>query len=220
MNSSAKKISLVLASAKMAVATLTSRLLGLVREQAIASVFGASGITDAFTVAYRIPNLLRDLFAEGAFSSAFVPVFTEERGKNYQSARRLLWSLFVVLLVATGVICLAIILWAPIVVDWVTDDRFTNDPDRFALTVQLTRWMAPFLTLVSLAALFMGALNSLKIFFVPALAPAFFNLVMIACVLTLPPWMEKWGLHPIFCLAVGVIGGGASYRCWYRFPCS
>ena len=187
---------------------MTSRLLGLVREQVIAAAFGASGITDAFTVAYRIPNLLRDLFAEGAFSSAFVPIFTAERLKNHQRARHLLWSLFMALLLITGAICLAMILWAPIIVDWVTDDRFTSDPERFALTVQLTRWMAPFLTLVSLAALFMGALNSLKIFFVPALAPAFFNVVMIASVLILPPWMEQWGLHPIFCLAVGVVGGG------------
>ncbi len=193
----------------MATATLASRLLGLVREQVIASTFGASGITDAFTVAYRIPNMLRDLFAEGAFSSAFVPVFTEERLKGHQRARRLLWSLFVLLTLMTGAISLAIILYAPTIVHWATGQRFVEDPERLALTIQLTRWMAPFLTLVSLAALFMGALNSLKIFFLPALAPAFFNLVMIACVLTLPPWMERWELHPVFCLAVGVIGGGA-----------
>ncbi len=79
-----------------------SRILGLVREQVLAFMFGASGMTDAFYVAFRIPNLLRDLFAEGAFSAAFVPTFIEAKGEDKESARRLLWSLFIVLIIATG----------------------------------------------------------------------------------------------------------------------
>ncbi len=209
MSASQKKtLPLIFSSLKMALATFSSRLLGLVREQVMAATFGASGMTDAFTVAYRIPNMLRDLFAEGAFSSAFVPVFTEARLKDEQRARKLLWSLFVLLGLITGVISLLIIFFAPIVVDWVTSDSFTEDPERLQVTIQLVRVMAPFLTLVSLAALFMGALNSLKVFFVPSLAPAFFNIMMIASMLFLPPIVEEWGLHPIFCLGVGVVTGG------------
>ena len=82
--------SLIFSSLKMATATFSSRILGLVREQVMAATFGASGITDAFTVAYRVPNMLRDLFAEGAFSSAFVPVFTKVRQLGDREARTLL----------------------------------------------------------------------------------------------------------------------------------
>jgi putative peptidoglycan lipid II flippase len=202
------KKSLVLSSLKMASATFSSRILGLVREQVMAATFGASGITDAFTVAYRVPNMLRDLFAEGAFSSAFVPVFTEQRLKDPQLARKLLWSLVVVLGVLTSILSILIIVFAPELVGLITNVKFTQDTERLQITVQLVRLMAPFLTLISLAALFMGALNSLKVFFVPALAPAFFNVVMIASMLILPPILEAEGFHSIFSLGVGVIGGG------------
>lgn len=192
----------------MAVATFLSRILGLVRETVMAATFGASGITDAFTVAYRVPNMLRDLFAEGAFSSAFVPVFTEERLKSDQGARRLLWSLSILLFLVTGSLSILIAIFAPEVVDLVTNDKFTSDPARLQITIQLVRIMAPFLVLVSLAALFMGALNSLKVFFVPSLAPAFFNIMMIASMLILPSYLEERGFHSIFSLGIGVIAGG------------
>lgn len=195
-------------SAKMAIATFTSRILGLVREQAIAATFGASGITDAFTVAYRIPNMLRDLFAEGAFSSAFVPIFTEEKLKDEKKAKALMWSVFITLSVITLIISVLIILFAPELIRVLTSEKFYADTERFQITVNLTRIMAPFLTLVSLAALFMGVLNSLKIFFIPSLAPAFFNIIMIACILFASKTLEGKGIHPVYSLGIGVILGG------------
>lgn len=192
----------------MAVATLLSRILGLVREQVLAAQFGASGLTDAFTIAFRLPNMLRDLFAEGAFSSAFVPVFTEEKLKDPEAARRLLWSLFVLLGGITAFVSAGLFVFARPILFLVTDELFTADAERVEVTVHLIRVMAPFLTFVSLAALFMGALNSLRVFFVPALAPACFNIVMIASILLLPKVVEGWGFHPIFSLGVGVLGGG------------
>jgi putative peptidoglycan lipid II flippase len=192
----------------MASATFSSRILGLVREQVMAATFGASGITDAFTVAYRVPNMLRDLFAEGAFSSAFVPVFTKVRLLGEKEARTLLWSMAIILFLLTGVIAAAVMYFAPQVVHLMTDKDFVADPERFELTIQMVRIMAPFLTLISLAALFMGALNTLKMFFVPALAPALFNVVMIACMVMLPPYLSERGVHEALALAFGVIGGG------------
>ena len=204
----------------MASATLVSRILGLVREQVMAFTFGASGVTDAFLVAYRIPNLMRDLFAEGAFSSAFVPVFTEKMRDDPQAARRLLWTLFICLLLVTGAISLAIALAAPGIVA-VFAPGLSHDPDKFQLTVLMVRIMAPFLTLVSLAALFMGALNALKVFFVPALAPAVFNVMMIASMLVagflMGPRAVAMGLHPIVVVAVGVCLGGLA-QALVQFP--
>ena len=198
---------LILSSIKMAVATFCSRILGLVREQVLAFMFGAGAMTDAFYVAFRIPNLLRDLFAEGAFSAAFVPTFVETKNENPESARRLLWSLFIFLSAATLSIAGLAIWFAPEIVS-VFAPGFRDDPEKFALTVGLTRIMAPFLTFVSVAALFMGALNSLKIFFAPALAPAFFNVAMIACMLALPGYFISKGIEPIYALGVGVFLGG------------
>lgn len=195
-------------SAKMAVATLTSRVLGLVREQVMAGMFGASGITDAFMVAYRLPNLLRDLFAEGAFSAAFVPIFTEERLKSDAAARRLLGSILVFLSLVTLGVAVAMIIFAEPLVFLFTDDAFTADPERLTLTVNLTRIMAPFLALVSVAALFMGVLNSIKVFFLPALAPAAFNVAMILCMLLLPALLIAHDFHPAYALGIGVIAGG------------
>ncbi|MFZ9001775.1 MAG: murein biosynthesis integral membrane protein MurJ [Bacteriovoracaceae bacterium] len=198
---------MIFSSLKMALATFSSRILGLVRELSMAAIFGASGYTDAFLVAYRIPNLLRDLFAEGAFSSAFVPVFSEEkiRGENY--SRSLLWSLFLVLLLITGIITGLTIIFAPELTSMFAPS-FKQDMEKFNLTVLLVRIMSPFLTMVSLAALFMGALNSLKVFFVPSFAPACFNIIMILSIYFLPSYFYPYGGDGIVALAVGVVGGG------------
>jgi len=201
-------LSLIFASLKMALATFSSRILGLVREQVMAATFGASGITDAFTVAYRVPNMLRDLFAEGAFSSAFVPIFTKARIESEETARTLLWSMGILLSLITLSVMGIVIIFAPEVVELMTDSDFVADQERYLLTVQMVKIMAPFLTLISLAALFMGALNSLKMFFVPALAPALFNIVMIASMIGLPSVLIARGHHPALSLALGVIGGG------------
>lgn len=191
----------------MAIATFLSRILGLVREQVIAFYFGASGFTDAFLVAYRIPNLLRDLFAEGAFSAAFVPSFVESNIKSKEEARKLLWALFILLGGITLVLSIAIFIFAPELIQLFAPS-FKADPEKFSITVTLTRIMSPFLLLVSLAALFMGALNSLKIFFIPSLAPAFFNISMIISMLTLPSYLINHGYPAVLSLGLGVLMGG------------
>ncbi|OFZ24947.1 MAG: murein biosynthesis integral membrane protein MurJ [Bdellovibrionales bacterium RIFOXYB1_FULL_37_110] len=194
-------------SLKLAGATLISRILGLVREQVQAAVFGASGLTDAFNVAYRIPNMLRDLFAEGAFSPAFVPVFVEAKNEGFKVARRLLWSVFLLLLVLTIIIGILMVIFANGIVANIAP-KFLEDPNKFQITVTLLRIMSPFLSLVSVAALFMGALNAIKIFFVPALAPASYNVIMILAIFCLPPFFEKQGVSGIYALGFGAVVGG------------
>lgn len=200
-------INVFLASLKMAVATFLSRILGLVREQVIAFYFGASGFTDAFLVAYRIPNLLRDLFAEGAFSAAFVPAFVEANLESKDRARKLLWSLFIILGVITFSFTVLIFIFAPEIIALFAP-TFVENPEKFDITVLLTRIMSPFLFLISLAALFMGVLNSLKVFFVPSLAPAFFNIIMIASILGFTHFFSERNLNPILSVALGVVIGG------------
>lgn len=194
-------------SAKMAVATFCSRILGLVREQIMAAYFGASGFTDAFLVAYRIPNLLRDLLAEGAFSAAFVPTFTEANHESAEKGRQLLWELVVILGAITGVLTVLIFAFAPELIS-VFAPSFVADPLKFDLTVTLTRIMCPFLFFISLAALYMGALNSLNVFFVPALAPASYNIMCILCMLFMGSWLSRHGHPPILCLGWGSMLGG------------
>lgn len=202
------KKALILSTLKMALATLSSRVLGLLREIVMARVFGASGITDAYAIAYRLPNMLRDLFAEGAFSSAFVPVFTEVRLQSEDEAKRLLWSMFTLLTIATGIVSILIFIFAHELLFLMTDDKFTSDPERVLITVTLIKFMSPFLVFVSLAALFMGALNTLKVFFVPALAPAFFNIIMILSIIVGPGILASNGHHPALALGIGVLIGG------------
>jgi putative peptidoglycan lipid II flippase len=190
------------------VATLTSRLLGLVREQVLAALFGAGDAMDAYFVAFRIPNLMRDLFAEGAMSAAFVPTFTRQLtlgGK--ESAWRLGNNVLNALLLITGVVVvLAYVFATPLVTIYA--ESFAAVPGKLALTIQLARVMMPFLVLVAIAAAIMGMLNSLGRYFVPALAPATFNLVAILFAVGLTPVMPMLGLPPIMSIAVAVIVGG------------
>jgi putative peptidoglycan lipid II flippase len=191
----------------MAVATFCSRIMGLVREQMMAAYFGASGLTDAFLVAYRIPNLLRDLLAEGAFSSAFVPTITEANQESQQEGRRLLWELFIILGTITAVLSLLIFIFASELIATFAPS-FVSDPEKFQLTVTMTRIMCPFLFFISLAALFMGALNSLKVFFIPALAPASYNFASILAMIFLSGALYKAGYEPVLCLGWGALLGG------------
>lgn len=200
-------MSVIRSTIKMAFATFFSRIFGLVREQVMAAYFGASGMTDAFLVAFRIPNLLRDLFAEGAFSAAFVPTFIEANQESFEKSRELMWSLFWLLFFITGTVCLGIFIFAPELIT-IFAPSFTKDPEKFEITVNLTRIMAPFLTFVSLAALFMGVLNSLKVFFVPAFAPTWFNIVSILSQIGLSGLLYKNGYHPIYSLGIGAMLGG------------
>lgn len=192
----------------MGLATFCSRILGLVRELLLASYFGASGMTDAFFVAYRIPNLLRDLFAEGAFSAAFVPVFTQTKVQKGEARalevfKATFWSLFVI----TLFLSILIYLFAPQLVLAFAPD-FADNPEKFQFTILMVKIVSPFLLFISVAALFMGVLNTYQVFFLPAITPAFLNLAVIASILFLSPLLSQWGYEPIFCLAIGIMIGG------------
>ena len=187
---------------------MTSRVLGLVREQVMAYLFGAGNAVDAFYVAFRIPNLVRDLFAEGAMSAAFVPTFTRYLRKDgRESAWRLGSHVLNALVVVTGVLVLAGMLAAEPLVG-VLAGSFAAVPGKFELTVDLTRVMLPFLTLAAVAAACMGMLNALDRYFVPALAPAVFNVASIATTLAAIPVLTWLGLPLIYAMAAGVLAGG------------
>jgi len=189
---------------------MTSRLFGLVRDQVLASMFGAGDAMDAFNVAFRIPNLVRDLFAEGAMSAAFVPVFMRQLASGDRaSAWRLGNNVINALLVVTGIlVVLGIVFARPLVGAFAAD--YARVPGKLDLAVSLTRVMLPFLTLVAIAAAFMGMLNSLHRFFIPALAPAMFNIATILCALLLVPLMPWFGWPPIMAIAIGALVGGVA----------
>jgi putative peptidoglycan lipid II flippase len=207
-------------------ATLTSRVLGLIRDQVLAYLFGAGNAMDAFNVATRIPNLMRDLFAEGAMSAAFVPTFTRYLAKNGRShAWRLGNQLLSALVVATGLIVIAGIIFAEPLTRMLAGS-YSAVPGKLELTVLLTRILMPFLTLVAAAAALMGMLNSLNRFFTPALSPAMYNVGIIASGALLVPMMPGLGLDPIVAIAIGALVGGvgqvaiqfpALYREGFRF---
>jgi putative peptidoglycan lipid II flippase len=189
-------------------ATMTSRVLGLVRDQVLAYMFGAGNAMDAFLIAFRIPNLLRDLFAEGAMSAAFVPTFTRcltLRGKP--DAWRLGNHVINALLVVTAALAVSGIVFAGPLVNLYAGD-YRAVPGKLELTVSLTRVMFPFLTLVAVAAALMGMLNSLHRFFIPALSSAMFNVGTILCAFALVPVMSWFGLPPITAIAIGTLVGG------------
>ncbi len=189
-------------------ATLASRLLGVVREQVLASWFGASDAMDAFNVAFRVPNMVRDLFAEGAMSAAFVPTFTKTLTTDGKAAAWRLASIVInTLLLATGLlVLLGIVFASPLVLAFAGD--YAGVPGKLDLTVGLTRTMMPFLMLVAVAAACMGMLNSLRRFFMPALSPATFNVATVVCALALTPLMPAFGLPPIASVAIGTLLGG------------
>jgi putative peptidoglycan lipid II flippase len=190
------------------VATLGSRVLGLVRDVAIAALFGTYMQADAFLTASRFPALLRDLFAEGAMSAAFVPTFTRTLQRDGQEAAwRLGAQVINALLIVTGVLVLAGIVFAEPLV-WFYAQGFQNNPAKMALTVELTRVMLPFLTLVAVAAALMGMLNGLKRFFLPAVSPALFNVAFILCTLILVPAFTRLSIEPTLALAIGMLVGG------------
>ncbi|THJ18469.1 MAG: murein biosynthesis integral membrane protein MurJ [Nitrospira sp. CG24B] len=198
--------SVVKAAGMIGVATFSSRVLGFVRDMVLAKLFGATPAADAFFVAYRIPNLLRELFAEGSMSAAFIPVFTEYHTlKSKQDAWELASAVFTTLLtIVTGITILGILGASGIV--WLLAPGFHDDPTRLEMTTLLTRMMFPYLIFISLAALAMGILNSLRAFAAPAFSPVFFNLFIIGCSLFLAPTLPE----PIFGVAIGVVAGGAA----------
>ncbi|MBP8004951.1 MAG: murein biosynthesis integral membrane protein MurJ [Elusimicrobia bacterium] len=185
-------------------ATLLSRVLGYVRDALVAAAFGGGGLTDAFYAAFRIPNLLRRLLGEGPLTAAFVPLFTHrlETGEGGE-ARRFFQTLFSTLgLLLTGLVILGIV-FAPQLVG-VVAWGFRTDPEKFDLTVRLTRVMFPFVLFVCLAAVSSGALNALGHFFVPALAPAMLSVAEIAFIF----FLFKLWTNPLDGLAVSALVGG------------
>src|SRR6185437_4786372 len=167
-------------------AVMCSRLLGLAREQVFAALFGGGGAMDAFTAAFRIPNLLRDLFAEGALSTAFVTTFSKTIASGGDEAAWALANKVVTLtVVALSALCVLGIVFSPQLVAAFAPG-FT--PAKAALTVALTRIMFPFILLVSLAALVMGVLNARNVFAMPALASSFFNIGSIVAGVGIGAW--------------------------------
>jgi putative peptidoglycan lipid II flippase len=192
-----------------------SRITGLMREIVMARLFGAGFVYDAFLLGFRIPNLTRDLFAEGALSSAFVPIFTQTLEQKGRKEAALLANLVATaLLIVVGVFCLAGIVFAPAWVNLLASG-FHQVPGKFELAVKLTRIMFGFLLLVALAAQAMGVLNACRRFAVPALASTFFNIGSVAFGLILGYVLGPYvGLEPITGMAIGVVLGGALQLLW------
>jgi putative peptidoglycan lipid II flippase len=216
----------------ISIATLGSRLLGVAREIVLAGLFGASTgpAMDAFNVAFRVPNLVRDLFAEGAMTAAFVPTFTRTLNTQGREAAWRLGNLVLnaLLVVTTTLVVLGIVFAGPITSfiasgDWLAGalartlgqaERigpsvgFTAVPGKLELTTQLTQIMMPFLTTIAVAVAMMGMLNSLHRFFLPAVSPAMFNVATILCAFTVVPLMPTVGLPPIAGIAIATVLGG------------
>ena len=184
--------------------TLVSRILGFVRDVLIARIFGAGIATDAFFVAFRIPNLLRRLFAEGAFSQAFVPIFAEYKNRRTaEEAREMVDHVAALLGIALFVVTLIGVIAAPLLI-YVSAPGFIASPQKFDLTVELLRITFPYILFISLVSLAGGILNTHSKFSVPALTPALLNLSFIGCALWLAPLLDP----PVLALAWAVLIGG------------
>jgi putative peptidoglycan lipid II flippase len=202
-------VSLIKSASVVSLFTLVSRITGLARELLIASTFGASALTDAFNVAFRIPNLFRRFFGEGAFSQAFVPVLAATKAKHGDDATKLLidraatvlaWALMVISVVGVA--------GSPFMV-WAMASGLKQSPHGYEVAVVMTRWMFPYIAFMSLVALAAGVLNTWKRFAVPAATPVLLNVCMIGAAWLGAPWFKTLGLEPIYALAGGVLLGGA-----------
>ena len=185
-------------------ATMLSRVFGFIRDMVVAGYFGAGLTTDAFFVAFRIPNLLRRLLGEGSLTVSFVPVFTEYlKKKSFREAGELANVAFTALSALLVIVALAGMLFSPLIVTFMAPG-FVKFPQQYELTVFLNRLMFPYVFFICLVALCMGILNSLRHFAIPALSPVVLNIAMITATLTLRGFFQE----PITALAVGVLIGG------------
>jgi len=207
--------SVVRSAGVVSVAVFMSRITGLLRESVMARLFGAGLIYDAFMLGFRIPNLTRDLFAEGALSSAFVPTFTEYLSKrSKEEAARLANLVATALIIVVGAVCAAGMIFAPTLVHLLAPG-FAAVPGKFELAVNMTRIMFPFLLLVALAAQAMGVLNACNKFGVPAMASTFFNIGSVGFGVVLGIWLGPLlHLSRIEGMAIGVVLGGALQLIW------
>ena len=201
-------MSLFKSASTVSLLTLLSRITGLVRELLIASSFGASAMTDAFNVAFRIPNLFRRLFAEGAFSQAFVPVLAASKAQHGEVATKLLIDRVATLLTwALLLTCVVGVAAAPVLV-WAMASGLQQEPRGFEAAVFMTRWMFPYIGFMSLVALSSGVLNTWRRFAVPAATPVLLNVAMILAAWLGAPYFKAHGVEPVYALAVGVMVGG------------
>lgn len=191
-------------------AVMCSRLLGLVREQAFAVLFGAGFAYDSFVVAFRIPNLFRDLFGEGALSAAFVSVFADyDANRGERETWRLANNVLVFFAILLSLLTLVGIFFAEELIHLLVDHEFVEVPGKVELTRKLTIIMFPFLIFVSLAAVVMGILNTRGRFFVPSLSSAFFNLGSIVGGVSLSLILPRYGYPAIMGMALGTLIGGS-----------
>ena len=197
-------MNLLKALATVSAMTLLSRILGFVRDTVIARAFGAGLMTDAFFVAFKIPNLLRRLFAEGAFSQAFVPILGEYKAKReFDEMRLLVDHVAGILALALFVVTLIGVIAAPLVI-YLSAPGFSADTQKFDITVSMLRIIFPYIFFISLVALAGGILNTYSRFSVPAFTPVLLNLCMIAGALWLTPYFHP----PVLALAWSVLAGG------------
>ncbi|GMT42700.1 MAG: putative lipid II flippase MurJ [bacterium] len=197
------KTSLFRAAGTIGLLTLFSRILGFLRDIIIANYFGTRAAADAFFMAFRIPSLLRRLTAEGALSAAFVPLFAKTLLKDRREAFRLANNLIFHMTLFTTLIVVAGVTFTPWLLKIIAVG-FIDDPQKFQLTVNLTRLVFPYLLFISLAAIIMGILNSLHHFAAPAAAPILLNVSFILCIILLRDFFEL----PVYALAAGVLIGG------------
>jgi putative peptidoglycan lipid II flippase len=203
-------MNLLKALAAVSSMTLLSRILGFARDAIIARVFGAGMLTDAFFVAFKIPNLLRRLFAEGAFSQAFVPILAEYKNRRgHDATQNLVNQVGTALTLVLVVVALLGVVGAPWVA-YVSAPGFRADPDKFELTVTLLRITFPYIIFISLVALAAGILNTHSKFSVPAFAPVLLNVAMIGAALWLAPYFDP----PVLALGWGVALGGVLQLAW------
>jgi putative peptidoglycan lipid II flippase len=207
--------SVVRSAGVVSLAVMMSRITGLLRESVMARLFGAGLIYDAFILGFRIPNLTRDLFAEGALSSAFVPTFTEYLSKRtHEEAARLVNLVASAIVVVVGTLCALGVIFAPALV-YLLAPGYAAVPGKLELAVTMTRIMFPFLLLVALAAQAMGVLNASNKFGVPAMASTFFNIGSVGFGILI-----GYGLAPLLHIehitgmAIGVVFGGALQLIW------
>jgi putative peptidoglycan lipid II flippase len=199
-------VSLLKSASTVSLWTLASRVTGLLRETLMAALFGASALTDAFNVAFRIPNLFRRMFAEGAFSQAFVPVLAASKAKDGDAATKVLIEQVATLLAwAMVLVCITGVLLAP----WMVWAMASGLPQTgFDAAVWMTRFMFPYIGCMSMVALSSGILNTYQRFAIPAATPVLLNVCTIAAAWWLAPWFGARGIEPIYAMAIGVMAGG------------
>jgi putative peptidoglycan lipid II flippase len=203
-----RAVSLLKSASTISLLTLASRVAGLIRDQLFAAAFGASALTDAFYVAFRIPNLFRRLFGEGAFSQAFVPVLAASKATHgLEATKSLINSVATVL---TWVLLLTSVLGvigAPWLV-WAMAGGLQKEPNAYAAAVFMTRWMFPYILFISLVSMASGILNTWRQFAVPAVTPVLLNIAMIGATVWGTPWFKSHGIEPIYAQVIGVMLGG------------